>query len=104
MISSSLSITVETLKEFRTILLGQKLRIYTDHKKLTCNHFNTERVLRRRIIIEEYGPDIEFIKCTENIAADTLSRFTLNGNQETTQIYTYQKEKSVRNQQHQRNT
>ena len=23
---------VETLKEFRTILLGQRLRIYTDHK------------------------------------------------------------------------
>ena len=23
---------VETLKSFRTILLGQKLRIYTDHK------------------------------------------------------------------------
>ena len=27
---------VETLKEFRTILLGQKLRIYTYHKNLTC--------------------------------------------------------------------
>ena len=25
---------VETLKEFRTILLGQKLKIYTDHKIL----------------------------------------------------------------------
>ena len=28
---------VKTLKGFRTILLGHKLRIYTDHKNLTCN-------------------------------------------------------------------
>ena len=27
-----LLIIIETFKEFRTILLGQKLRIYTDHK------------------------------------------------------------------------
>ena len=32
-----LIIIVETLNYFITILLGQKLRIYTDHKKLTCN-------------------------------------------------------------------
>ena len=43
---------VETLKEFRTILLGQKLRIYTDHKNLTCNNFNTNRVLIWRLILE----------------------------------------------------
>ena len=29
-------IIVKTLKEFRTIILGQKLKIYTDHKSLTC--------------------------------------------------------------------
>ena len=29
---------VETLKDFRTILIGQKLRIYTDHKNLTCKN------------------------------------------------------------------
>ena len=27
---------VETLKEFSTILLGQELKIYTDHKSLIC--------------------------------------------------------------------
>ena len=36
---------VETLKGFRTILLGQKLRIYTDNKNLTCKIFNTDGVL-----------------------------------------------------------
>ena len=53
---------IETLKEFRTILIGQKLRIYTDHKNLRCNIFNTDRVLNWRIIVEEYGTDIEYIK------------------------------------------
>ena len=35
----------ETLKEFITIFLGHKIRIYIDHKKLTCNYFNTNREL-----------------------------------------------------------
>ena len=45
---------VENLKKFRTILLGQKLQIYTDHKNLTCKIFNTGRLLRWRLILEEY--------------------------------------------------
>ena len=43
---------VETLKYFRTILIGQKIRIYTNHKDLTCDNFNTDRVLRWRLILE----------------------------------------------------
>ena len=82
---------VETLQYFRTILLGQNLRIYTDYKNLTCKNFNTNRVLIWRLILEEYGPDIEYIKGEKNIVADALSRFTLIGNQETTQKFTDQK-------------
>ena len=37
---------VETLKEFRNILLGQQIKIYTDHKNLTYKTFNTDRVMR----------------------------------------------------------
>ena len=37
---------VETMHEFWTILTGQKLRIYTDHEKLTCKKFDTDRGLR----------------------------------------------------------
>ena len=65
---------VETLKEFRTVLFGQEFRIYTDHKKLTCKNFNTNRVLRWRLILEEYGPDIEYVKIEETLVADSLSR------------------------------
>ena len=35
----------KNLKEFLTILLGQKLKIYTDHKDITCKNFNTNRML-----------------------------------------------------------
>ena len=37
---------VETLKEFRNILLDQRLVVHTDHKNLTFKHFNTDRVIR----------------------------------------------------------
>ena len=53
-----LIIIVETLKEFRNILPVHKLRFYTNHKNLTCNFLNTDRVLRWRIILEEYGPEV----------------------------------------------
>jgi transposase InsO family protein len=68
---------VETLKEFRTILLGHKIKIYTDHKNLTFTQFNTERVLRWRMVLEEYGPELIYIKGPDNIVADALSRLDL---------------------------
>ena len=43
---------VETLKEFRTILLGKKLRVYTDQKILTGKNFNTDRAFWQRLILE----------------------------------------------------
>jgi hypothetical protein len=37
---------VETLKEFRNILLGQTIVVHTDHKNLTFKEFNSEQVMR----------------------------------------------------------
>jgi len=37
--------TVETLKEYRNIPIGQQIEVFTDHKNQVCNHFNTERVM-----------------------------------------------------------
>ena len=68
---------VETLKEFRNILLGQRIVVHTDHKNLTCKNFNTERVMRWRLILEEYGPDLRYIKGENNIVADALSRMDI---------------------------
>ena len=66
--------TTETLNEFRTILLGHNLRMYTDNENLMCKNFNTDRVLICRLIIEDYGPDIEYTKVEKNIVYDSLSR------------------------------
>ena len=68
---------VETLKEFRNILLGQKIVVFTDHKNLTCKNFNTERVMRWRLVLEEYSPELRYIKGEHNIVADALSRLDM---------------------------
>jgi hypothetical protein len=66
---------VETLKEFRNILLGQKIKVLTDHENLTYKSFNSDRVMRWRLYIEEYSPELQYyIKGTHNVVADALSR------------------------------
>ena len=69
---------VETLKEFRNILLGQKIKVHTDHENLTYKNFNSDRVMRWRLYIEEYSPDLHYIKGTHNVVADALSRLEMN--------------------------
>ena len=68
---------VETLKEFRNILLGHQIRVYTDHKNLTYQNFNTERVLRWRLILEEFGPELHYVQGNKNVVADALSRLNI---------------------------
>jgi hypothetical protein len=80
---------VETLKEFRNILLGQRIQVYTDHLNLTYVNFNTERVMRWRLIIEEYGPELYYVKGTKNVVADALSRLPLIDDTSTDEDFTY---------------
>ena len=64
----------ETLKEHRNILLGHRIEVFTDHKNLVYKTFNAERVMRWRLIIEEFGPKLTCIKGESNVVADALSR------------------------------
>ena len=80
---------VETLKEFRNILLGHHITVYTDHKNLTHTNFNTEHVMRWRLILEEFGPELKYIKGENNVVANSLSRLEMSGtapNRITTQL------------------
>ncbi len=69
---------VETLKEFRSILLGQQLIVHTDHENLTYKKFNTDRVMRWRLMLEEFSPDLRYIKGSKNVVADLLSRLNMD--------------------------
>ena len=76
---------VKTLKEFRNILHGQQIKVYTDYKKLTYVNFNVERVMRWRHIIEEYSPELIYLKGESNIVADAFSRLELTPSKDETE-------------------
>ncbi len=67
---------VETLKEFKGMLWGQTIKVYTDHKNLVADALGStsDRVFRWRLLIEEFGPEIIYIKGEENTVADAISR------------------------------
>ena len=56
------------------MLLGAFLQVRTDHHNFNNNSLHTQRVLRRRIYIEEYHPTFHYVKGTGNAFADSISR------------------------------
>ena len=65
-----------TFWEFRSLLLGAKLHVYTDHKNLThaLTRFTTQRVLHWHLLLEEHGATFHYKKGSLNFIADALSR------------------------------
>ncbi len=72
---------VETLKEFKNILLDQKLIGHMDHKNLLYQKMSTDRIIRWRLLIEEFGPTFMHIKGEKDVIADALSRLDANFNE-----------------------
>jgi hypothetical protein len=65
---------VETLKEFRDILLGPQVIVHTDHLNILYGKLSNYRITIWRLILEEYGPKYVHIAGKNNIVADALSR------------------------------
>ena len=75
-IENELLSIVETLREFRGILLGSDVLVYGDHQNLThkLSSFTTQRVLRWRLLLEEFRPTFRYKQGVTNFIADALSR------------------------------
>ena len=70
-----LLLIVETLKAYKSILYGMNVTVYTDHQNLIYKVSESERVNRWRLLIEEFGISIEYIKGKANVIADFMSRW-----------------------------
>jgi hypothetical protein len=66
---------VETLKEFNGMLWGQWINVYTDHKNLTRDSLGltSDRVTHWRTLLEEFAPEIIYMKGIHNTVADAIS-------------------------------
>jgi len=74
---------VETLKEFHTMLYGcPEIHVYTDHRNNTFARLQTQRVMRWRLFLEDYGIQLHYIKGSTNHLADSLSRLPFDERQD----------------------
>jgi hypothetical protein len=93
---------VETLKEFKGMLLGQNIKVFTDHANLMRDALGLtlDQVYQWRLLLEEYGSKIICNKGIHNTVADALSRLEYDPsvNQTAESFHTTK----VRNNSHQR--
>ena len=75
------------------MLWGQQINVYTDHKNLTRDGLGltSDRVARWRILLEEYAPEIIYIKGIHNTVTDAISRLDYDPKLNTTNEYNHAK-------------
>lgn len=66
---------VEALKEFHTMIFGYPIDIHTDHLNWTYDKtLRNARVMRWRLLMQEYAPTLYYVQGGKNVVADALSR------------------------------
>lgn len=81
-IEKELLAVVWGVKHFRPYLFGRKFVIYTDHRPLVHLFSMTNpssRLIKFRLFLEEYNFEVLYIKGSENVVADALSRIDIEG-------------------------
>jgi hypothetical protein len=66
---------VKTLKEFKGMLWGQSIKVYTNHANLIRYALGVtlDRVYQWRSLLEEFRPKIAYIKGIHSTIADAIS-------------------------------
>ena len=77
---------VMTLREFRSMLLGARITIYTDHDNILKIGDLSQRRLRWISYVDEYGPTLQHIEGAKNIIADQFSRMPLCSDRESPSV------------------
>ena len=67
----------EGLKAFDGVVRGTKIIVHTDHLNLLYKGDPSQRMIRWRMLIEEYHPTFVHVKCKNNDAANVLSRLDM---------------------------
>ena len=62
------------LNEYKRILYGAKIEIYTDHKNLTFKTLSIKRILCWRTYIDQYDVNLCYIPGKENVLAICFSQ------------------------------
>ena len=68
---------VEGMKAFEGMIKGYNITIHTDHLNLLYKKLPNQRMLRWRLLLEDFNPTVKHIAGEKNLSADALLRLEM---------------------------
>ena len=68
------------MKVFEGIIRGFETIIHMDHLYLFYKQLLNQRAIRWQLLLKDFHPQVKHITDNNNVSADALSRFNMNGN------------------------